>query len=304
MRSLAIFALGTLPLIGVVASSGTPAAAKPKKAAHPQIVVTASPNPEVEFGPSAVAFVIQVETLPRFANDKVTISSTQLFAHCPGTVVTGSPGVELETIQGGAPAAEVDTTTGTITVVLDNDGNATVSAQGVDCQPGKALIDASLDAPPFATAVTSFTMLSPQVTPPGIHVYPNPEVETGDGGFFCGACGPPGDYSASDVYAAFYIETNPVYAEQTASLSSDQLIERCGQGFQLEPTPETPVYAEANKPVLGVVQPAPIDNDGNAVILFGGASCAAGKSTIIVEISSGGPTYSTQFNILPPAVTI
>src|SRR5580693_1647092 len=46
------------------------------------IVVTADPNPLVETGQSEIHTVIQVETLPSFAGDVVSISSSQLVASC------------------------------------------------------------------------------------------------------------------------------------------------------------------------------------------------------------------------------
>jgi hypothetical protein len=45
------------------------------------------------------------------------------------------------------------------------------------------------------------------------------EVETGDTSF-------PGD--GSYVYGVFYVETDPVYAEQTVEISSPELQDRCG----------------------------------------------------------------------------
>jgi hypothetical protein len=198
----------------------------------------------------------------------------------------------------------------TITVPLDNDGNATVVVNGVNCSPGSALFEASLNAPPFVTAVTKLIVQPPQVTPPGVRGFPANEVETGDGGAGMGTFG------ASDVYAVFYIETNPVFAEQTVLIESNELTARCGLGFRWELSSgalATAVTgaAAANTGSTGNVVSNPglptaggIDNDGNAVFVFKGASCAAGKSTVIAEILNNGPTYSTQYRILPPAVTI
>ena len=48
----------------------------------PLITVTVDPNPLVETGQSEVHAVVQVETSPSFAGDKVNIDSSQLEASC------------------------------------------------------------------------------------------------------------------------------------------------------------------------------------------------------------------------------
>jgi hypothetical protein len=286
-------------MVGFGATNAFSVKPKPKPKATPQIVVTASPNPAVETGTSNVDSVIQVESNPSNAGSLVTISSTQFTAHCPGAA--NNP--IYVTILNGTPLAPI-TGTNSITVPLDNDGNATVGVDALNCAPGSVLIDASLDAPPFSTAVTKLIIVPPQVTPPGVHGFPANEVETGDGGTGMGPFG------ASDVYAVFLVETSPVYAEQMATITSDQLTQRCGLGFGWFDSGSFPavVVSGANGSTgpgsSGNVVEQPIDNDGNAEFQFFGASCAAGKSTVIAEILAGGPTYSTQYNILPPAVTI
>jgi ribosomal protein L31 len=50
---------------------------------------------------------------------------------------------------------------------------------------------------------------------------------------------------------------------------------------------------------------ATIDDDGNAVFVFAGSSCAAGSSQVIVDVLAGiHPTYTTTFTVLPPQPTI
>ena len=58
--------------------------------------VTNDPNPLIETGQSEIHAVLQVETLPSFAGDVVTISSSQLVSSCET--------VEYETIQDGRRA--------------------------------------------------------------------------------------------------------------------------------------------------------------------------------------------------------
>jgi hypothetical protein len=290
-------AVACVSVVGLFGAGPLAAKAKHHKAPHAQILVTVSPNPAVETSTSNVDLVIQVETNPTFANDTVTISSTQLTAACPGAA--NNPA--YATLEGGTPLAPV-APLNSITVTLDNDGNATVTVDALNCRPGTDLVEADLNAPPFLTATTRLTLLPPQVTPRGIKGYPANEVVTGDGG--------QGLYSASDLYSVFYVETNPVFAEQTVTIAADQLTERCGLGFSWYNSASFPatVVAGANGSLgpgsTGNVVSQALDNDGNAAFIFTGASCAAGKSTIVAEVLNNGPTYSTQYNILPPAVTI
>jgi hypothetical protein len=283
-RVAAVTAAAIIPVVGL---STTAAVAKPKPKAAKQILVTASPNPIVETATSDVVAVVQVEAMASDAGSAVTLSSTQLSSRCSATFfgVFTAPGT-------AAP----------ITLTLDNDGNASAIVSGRNCAPGSALIDASLDAPPFSTAITKLVIEPPQVTPPGVRAFPNPMVEVGDGA-------PPAVGAqtnvASEAQFVSYVETAPVYAEQDVTITSDQLTERCGGGFRwVFLTPTGFVFSALNGPTTGRVITNTIDNDGNSVSFFFGSSCAAGKSTIIADIENGGPTYSTQFNILPPAVTI
>ena len=44
-----------------------------------------------------------------------------------------------------------------------------------------------------------------------------------------------------------------------------------------------------------------LDDDGNAVFVFYGASCAAGDSAVIADVDAGThPTYVTTFSVNPP----
>jgi hypothetical protein len=285
-----VLAAASFPLVGL--SNG--ASAKPHPAATPQILIRCSPNPVVETGTSDVAVVCQVEANPSFAGKTVTISSTQLASRCTGVKLLGAGGFIF--------------TISSATITLDNDGNTQVYFMNLDCAPGSALVTADVDSPPFATAVTKLVISPPQVTPAGVKAFPNPDVEVGDGAPI--APGSTLDNNPSEADFVFMVETNPVYAEQSVSLSSDQLAVRCGGGsdiFWFTPTtihgqfvPPTPGQVFVNGGGTGVG----LDNDGNAVFVWTLASCAAGKSVVIAEIGGGGPTYSSQVAILPPAVTI
>ncbi len=176
-----------------------------------------------------------------------------------------------------------------MTVVLDDDGNAAVVVEGLDCAPGPSLIEADLAVAPFLTAITTLSARPPVVTAAGVTGYPTTsgtvttgEVETGD-------TVTSGD---SDVYAVFYVEDNPVYAEQPVQINSAQLTDRCITGSTW-----TTLTGGTNSSFL--------DDDGNAVFVFFGSSCAAGSSLVTADVEAGtNDTFTTTFNIVAPQPTI
>jgi hypothetical protein len=235
----------------------------------------------------------------------VTISSQQLVSSCAKNSVV----FDSVATAAGTPAALTggDTTAlDTITVILDDDGNATVGLTGINCAPGSSVIEADLDVAPYLTALTTLVANPPVVTAPGLTGYPNNEVETGD------TSGLSGD---SDVYAVFYVEDSPVYAEQEVEISSAQLESRCGLGWIWLPGNGGTDVPAVTAPVPGTtkLETAPpaaaaeteLDDDGNAVFVFNGASCAAGDSQVIADVLAGThDTFTFDYNIDPPAPTI
>jgi hypothetical protein len=299
LRVGAVLAAATIPLVGLSAGSASAKAKAAPKAKTPSITVTASPNPVVETDTSNFLDVVQVEAKgPASPGDTVTISSTELTSNCATiffVTLEGAGSVAVPVVAGAA-----------ISVPLDNDGNATILVNGEDCSPGENLIEASETEVPYKTATTRLILSPPAVTAPGVKGYPADEVETGDG---AGAAGPIG---TSDVYAVFLVEAPPVYAEDTESITSDELTARCGIGSEWFSDLGAALGGGTGPGVVGIVagdSPGslgggdPIDDDGNVAYLFLGASCAAGVSTVIAAVSDG-PTYRTTYKILPPAVTI
>jgi len=272
---------------GVGGGSGAPPAT-------PTMVVTADPDPVVETGQSSVNTVVQVETSPSFAGDEVEISSSQLIASCGN--------VFFQTVQPAPGAAAYNntffTTDSPIEVTLDNDGNVTLVINGAYCAPGPDLIDASLVAAPYYTAVTTLVAEPPNVTAPGVTDYPNPEVETGETTTFGDCECEPETIDGSDVYTVFYVETNPVYAELPVEISDTQLEDSCGGGFDW--------YTGDYNDIITTSPPEEtLDNDGNAVFVFFGTSCAPTTSEVVADVDAGThPTYTTTFTVLPPKVTI
>jgi hypothetical protein len=266
-----------------------------------QITVTVDPNPLVETGQSEVHAVVQVETLPSFAGDAVNIDSSQLTASCVG-------GITFENLQAGGTTAAPNHLHNEISAILDDDGNATVVVDGTDCAPGTDVVEADLEVAPFLTALDTLTVAPPAVTPVGLTGYPQTagvqeEVETGD-------TISSGD---SDLYAVFYVEESPVYAEQTVEIDSAQLEGRCIEGWRWEPGNAAGIGVGPgySGPVSGIgvnlgTRPSTIlDDDGNAVFVFKGISCAAGPSEVIADVLAGtGDTFVTTYTVEPPAPTI
>jgi hypothetical protein len=255
------------------------------------LTIQIDPTPDIETGQSYVDVVVQVEASPAFAGDTVDVSSSQLRASCSGYLgYTALGGVDIY----DPPGLVV------VPLVLDDDGNATVALIGSDCAPGSSIIEADLTVAPYLTALGTLVADPPVVTPSGVFGFPTTsgtvttgEVETGD----------TTSSGNSDVYAVFTIETDPVYAEQTAEISMNQLVSRCGGGSYI-------VTLLGNSDVSTTPDPtAPLttalDDDGNATFLFVGQSCAAGSSEVIADVTAGTyPTYTTTFTIEPPQPTI
>jgi uncharacterized repeat protein (TIGR01451 family) len=238
----------------------------------------------VPSGGSEVHAVIQVATSPSYAGDPIHIDSSQLQASCGGLIV-------FETLQGGSTQSP-ERSANSITVVLDDDGDATVVVDGAPCAPGTSVIEADLTVAPFLTALTTLVVLPPTVTPEGVSADPSAEVETGD-------TAASGD---SDIYTVFTVETSPVYAEQPVEITSPQLEARCITGWRIEPGSGGTQIDQASG--TSVAQGI-LDDDGNATFVFKGSSCATGPSAVIADVEAGThPTYVTTFTVEPPVATV
>ncbi len=239
-----------------------------------EIQVTVDPNPVIETGVSEIHAVVQVEAQPAFAGDNVFIYSQQLINSCEDVSFKANEGDDPSISQGESA-----------TVALDNDGNATVELDAYECAPGPSLVEADLVNAPYYTATTTLQANPPGVTAPGLTAFPNPEVEVGDG-----------TTTGSNVYAVFYFEDDPVYAETPIEISSAQLQNRCLGG-------ET---WSAGNGGTGTKTGGytTLDNDGNAVFIFEGISCAPGTSTVVADGVESFDTYWTNFTINAPTPTV
>jgi hypothetical protein len=268
----------TNPLCAAGSGSGSGSGSGTGGTGPPAMTVTVSPSgsadPLVETGMSEIRAVVQVETSPSLAGAVVSIDSSQLAAACGGAILFGSQ-------QPGATYSSSG-----VQLVLDADGNATVSLYGLDCAPGTSVIEADLTVAPFTSALGSVIAAPPSVTPAGVAGSPAAEVETGNSTAS-------GD---SFVYAVFSVETDPVYAEQSVEIDSPQLNNRCLLGS---------TWISNGGSFTGPIATATLDDDGNATFAFSGESCAAGPSTVIADILAGlHSTYVTTYTVAAPAPTI
>jgi hypothetical protein len=126
--------------------------------------ITGAPNPEVETGDNApgnaesqVYANFLIEENPVYAEQIVDVTSDQLTNRCePGLTAWFSvPGV-------GGGGVELGTTG--VTAVLDNDGNADVTFEGISCAAGESLVDAELVGGTHDTFTTTYTISPPAVT--------------------------------------------------------------------------------------------------------------------------------------------
>jgi hypothetical protein len=103
--------------------------------------------------------------------------------------------------------------------------------------------------------------------------------------------------SAADVVT---VECHPVFAEDTVTITSDELFNRCGGGLSWIATPGNGVG-----PAPGPSTTVRLDNDGEAtVVAFAGPSCAAGSSDISAHLNV--PPFATvtaRYRILAPQDT-
>jgi hypothetical protein len=225
-----------------------------------------------------VADVIEVECNPNLygTGSKIKITASQLFTRCKGklTWYVPNPFTEAPNVRG-------------ITLRLDADGNATVALRaGPECSAGESLVTAHMEEEPFESFTTSFSVLAPVTTKPGVFALPATQVE---------------DSSSSGV--ATIIETEFAGgSEKFVHIASEELFHRC------QAPPHLRWVRMDGEKVEGVaeVEGVQLDNDGNAfVIALGDASCAEGSSLIEADLlSKPFTTFTTNFGIEAPRPTI
>ena len=260
--------------------------AKPKDASSEQTpcVIYTEPGSfmdQGEFGTaSSIADIVSVECEPVYAEHYVTISANELYSACDKSLYWSE-----------AAPFELSKSEPSFTVRLDNDGNTgAVLWGGPSCAASQSLVAAHLDEAPYTTVTTSFTVLPPRPTTPGVTAEPGPPTYEG---------AVEGEENSSAA-AIIQVEANPVFAEEPVNVNAAQLASRCHKGELLWVGPEGKVIGSGPE-----LEGLALDNDGNAfVVALGGESCAAGESMIEASLEYAPyTTWTTEFNILPPVPT-
>ena len=233
-----------------------------------------------EFGAaSSVADIIEVECEEVYAEKYVRISANELYSRCDKKLYWRTPGNGV-----GGPTGP------SISVELDNDGNATaIVIGGPSCAAGESLISAHLESAPYTTVTTGFTVLPPRPTTPGVFVTPANKIES---------------ETTSSVATIVQVEFPPVFAEEYVNVDFAQLFARCHEGEKTEVL-QMDQYGFA--PFVGNVEheSVQLDNDGNGFfVLIGNSSCASGTSLIEASLENAPyTTYTANFTIEPPQPT-
>jgi hypothetical protein len=235
---------------------------------------------------ATVADVVEVECNPFVygTGSRIKVTAEQLYSRCKGHLRWYVPGASEIEQEPGDFLKVVDQRG--ISLELDADGNATVALlAGPECAAGESLISAHMEEEPFETFTTSFTVLPPENTPPGVFALPAAEVE---------------DAHTSSVATILQAEFAGA-SEKLVRFGAGELFSRCRvrphirwirmDGSSLYGSPE----------ITGVQ----LDNNGNAfVIALGEASCAEGTSLIEADLESKPfTTFTTSFTVLPPQPT-
>ncbi len=295
LAGLAVLALSVFMLSGTAfahvahhkkAKPGAGAAAAPETC-----VVHALPDSfmdQGEFGnASSVADIVEVECEEVYAEQHVRISANELYSRCDKRLYWRTP--YQEEVGGEADVWE-ESSDPSFSVELDNDGNATaIVIGGPSCAAGESLIAAHLEVAPFTTATTSFTVLPPRPTEPGVLATPETKIE--------------GELT-SDVATIVQVEFPPVFAEEPVNVNSAEFYSRCHNS----PKTEAIIMGNSGHPeVVHSLEEGTLflDNDGNAfAVLVGNSSCASGTSLIEASLENAPyTTYTTEFTIEPPQPT-
>jgi hypothetical protein len=283
VAGLAALVLGLVMVSGTALAHSTrhkKASSKASTPAPETCVVYTEPGSFMDQGEfetaSSVADIVSVECEPVYAEKYVRLSANELYSRCDKRLYWTE-----------AAPFDLSESEPSFTVKLDNDGNGgAVLFGGPSCAAGESLISAHLESAPFTTVTTSFTVLPPRPTEPGVKAEPPTGVESDEN---------------SSVPAIIEVEFPPVFAEEPVNINASQLRARCHEGDFLWVGPGGQILAENEEEVRDLQ----LDNDGNAfVVLLGGESCAAGPSLIEASLEHAPyTTYTTEFTIEPPRPT-
>ena len=118
--------------------------------------VHATPETEVpNFAHTSIATVVSVAYEPGLANQRVEVTSQELYSRCEHNLVWVGPGGSV--LGSGVASSEVQ---------LDYEGRAWVAALAGECAAGESLISAKLEASPFSTVTSGFDIEEQPSTSP------------------------------------------------------------------------------------------------------------------------------------------
>lgn len=260
------------------ARAATPRVARRARAASAESACEVGPlAPFVDQGAGkearSVADIVDVSCEPLYAGASVQLSARELYARCEKKLAWSVPSPYAQPVRGDA-----------FKVTLDEDANATVVFwAGPGCAPGEALISAHLEESPYSTVTTTFTILPPQETEPGMTALPNSAVESTN-------------RSAATILELEFPASD---GGKYVSVTAPALERRCGAGPKV-------VWVGAGARLLSAgkesVDKVKLDSNGNAfVAVLAGASCETGESVIVATLEESPYTeYTTSFTLLPP----
>jgi hypothetical protein len=221
---------------------------------------------------ATVADVIEVECNPEIygTKAKLKIESYQVYSRCEHKVKWYVPN---KTTQGFQRSEGLG-----VQVELDPDGNATVAMlAGPNCTVGADnLVTVHMEQGPYESFTTSYAILPTALTPQGIKVTPDSQVED----------------AYSSAFATIIQTEFPGIAEAKVRIGSEELYHRC----HLAPHLHWIGIDGSEKTEVSEVTGVPLDNAGNGfVIVIGDASCAPGRSLIEADLEE------SPFTTLTPA---
>jgi hypothetical protein len=279
---LVVLASSLLLLVGTASAHGTAPAGKETKGT---CVVHSLPSfvAQGEFAQTATAAdIVEVECNPNVygTGSKIKLTASQLYSRCKEDLVWYVPNSfarnEFTKEEGRG-----------ISVQLDADGNATVAVlAGPECQAGESLVTAHMEEEPFESFTTSFTVLPPVNTTPGVFAMPAAQVEDA------------GSSAVATIIQAEFAGGS----EKKVRIASEELFQRC------RTAPRLRWILMNGEEIKGAseVQEVQLDNNGNAfVIAIGDSSCAEGASLIEADLEQKPfTTYTTNFLVEAPRPTL
>jgi hypothetical protein len=272
-RLLGAAAATVVSVASLCAASGmsaTPALASPTCVLH-------SLPSFVEQGDSSqsgsVADIIEVGCEPFYAGRMVEVTSNDLYTHCG------------EHLSWSSPYPYMPTSGPSITVKLDDDGNATVAMWGgPHCAAGEVEIQSNLPAAPFYTAEVPFDVGPPRPMPEAVSALPASQIE---------------DSVYSSVATIAEVSFPGVDAGKSVRVLSQELFDHCLVAPHLAWIGLDGKELSSGTDEAREVQ---LDNNGNAfVVVLGGYSCAEGPAHIEAHLEEApNTTVDTTFTVEAP----